>query len=253
MAEVASKGTSLGEYADKIFVGLQTSADQVFILERRGKRYWSEQLGIAVDLEPTYLHPLLKGSVHMKRWLPLATPQVVLFPYENNGDAFELVTAKDFEQHAPLTWDYMLKCRPHLASRERGTFEGDRWYGYVYPKNLASMSKRKLLTPSLGQNAEYCFDPKGDLFFVGSGGGGGGGYGILLPDPVLYEYVLGLLNSRLLDWYLKQITTPFHSGWFAYNKQFIEQVPIKLIATAQDVKLAAKITESVRIIMDAKA
>jgi len=253
MAQVAANGPTLGNYADKIFVGLQTSADQVFILERRGKRFWSEQLGVAVDLEATYLHPLLKGSVHMKRWLPLASPQVVLFPYERKGKAFELVSATEFRKNAPLTWDYMLQCRPHLASRERGTFEGDRWYGYVYPKNLASMSKRKLLTPSLGQRAEFCFDPKGDQFFVGSGGGGGGGYGILLPDPKLYEYVLGLLNSKLLDWYLQQITTPFHSGWFAYNKQFIDQIAIKLPTTAADKKLAERITQSVRAIMDAKA
>ncbi|MBX3377225.1 MAG: hypothetical protein KF678_09515 [Phycisphaeraceae bacterium] len=113
------------------------------------------------------------------------------------------------------------------------------------------MSKRKLLTPSLGQRAEYCFDPKGDQFFVGSGGGGGGGYGILLRDPALYEYVLGLLNSTLLDWYLQQITTPFHSGWFAHNKQFIEQVPIKLPTTAADKKLAERITESVRAVLAA--
>ena len=62
---------------------------------------------------------------------------------------------------APLTWNYLQRCRPFLASRERGTFEGDRWYGYVYPKNLAKMSERKLLTPSLGQRAEFCYDPKG--------------------------------------------------------------------------------------------
>lgn len=252
LARVAANGPTLGSYAEKIFVGLQTSADQVFILERRDKRYWSEQLGIAVDLEPTYLHPLLKGSVHMKRWVPEESPQVVLFPYESTGEAFRLLSADEFENNAPLTWGYMLKCRPHLASRERGTYEGDRWYGYVYPKNLASMSKQKLLTPSLGQRAEYCFDMKGDQFFVGSGGGGGGGYGILLPDPELYEYILGLLNSKLLDWYLQQITTPFHSGWFAYNKQFIQQIPIKVPKTAGDRKLADRITQSVRSIIDSK-
>jgi hypothetical protein len=69
----------------------------------------------------------------------------------------------------------------------------------------------------------------------------------------LYEYILGLLNSRLLDWYLQQITTPFHSGWFAYNKQFIEQIPIKLPQTAEEERQAERITLSVRAIMVAKA
>ena len=92
-----------------------------------------------------------------------------------------------------------------------------------------------------------------DFFFVGSGGGGGGGYGILLPDAKYYEYILGLLNSRLLDWYLQQITTPFHSGWFAYNKQFIDQIPIKLPKSASEKRLAERITQSVRAIISAKA
>lgn len=126
----------------------------------------------------------------------------------------------------PKTWAYLLSCKDRLAERERGTFGGEGWYGYVYPKNLGLMSVSKILTPSLGRRAEFSLDDKGDYFFVGSGGGGGGGYGIALPEDISLTYMLGLLNSRLLDWFIQQITTKFHSGWFAYNKQYIEQVPI---------------------------
>ncbi len=250
MADLAAKGPCLGDFAAKVFVGIQTSADKVFILERRGKRYYSSQLEKVVDLETTLLHPLLKGSVHMKRWVPLESEQFVLFPYRRDGDDFALIDAKSMRTDTPATWDYLSQCRSGLKTRERGKFEGDRWYGYVYPKNLASMSEPKLLTPSLGQRAEYGLDPTGKFFFVGSGGGGG--YGILLRDWSQSEYVLGLLNSSLLDWFVQQITTPFHSGWFAYNKQFIEQIPIKIPATADEKKKADRITESVRAIMAAK-
>lgn len=252
MADLAAQGPSLGDFAAKVFVGIQTSADKVFILERRGKRYYSSQLETVVDLETTLLHPLLKGSVHMKRWLPLESEQFVLFPYRRDGDDFALIDAQSMRTDTPATWEYLSKCRDGLKTRERGTFEGDRWYGYVYPKNLASMSEPKILTPSLGQRAEYGLDPTGKFFFVGSGGGGGGGYGILLRDWSQSEYVLGLLNSSLLDWFVQQITTPFHSGWFAYNKQFIEQVPIKIPETADEKKKADRITESIRAIMAAK-
>jgi len=44
-----------------------------------------------------------------------------------------------------------------------------------------------------------------------------------------YEYILGLLNSQLLDYYLKQISTLFRGGYYAYNKQYIEQLPIRPI------------------------
>src|SRR5205814_1420091 len=70
-----------------------------------------------------------------------------------------------------------------------------------------------------------------DLFFVGSGGGGGGGYGIILKKDVqeAYEYVLGLLNSRLLDYFLKQISTQYRGGYYAFNRQYIEPLPIRPI------------------------
>jgi ribosomal protein L35 len=80
---------------------------------------------------------------------------------------------------------------------------------------------------------------------------GGGGYGVI-TDAVDLHCFCDLLNSKLLDAFLQRVTTPFHSGWFAYNKQFIEQIPIKLPTTAEDKKLGERITASVRAIMDAK-
>ena len=37
------------------------------------------------------------------------------------------------------------------------------------------------------------------------------------------------MNSRLLDFYLKKVSTNFHGGYFAANKQYIEQLPISPI------------------------
>jgi hypothetical protein len=57
-----------------------------------------------------------------------------------------------------------------------------------------------------------------------------GGYGITSTDPaVSLSYLCGLLNSRLLDFYFKSVATTFHGGYFAANKQFIEQLPIRPI------------------------
>ena len=56
-----------------------------------------------------------------------------------------------------------------------------------------------------------------------------------------------------MNWFVQKITTPFHSGWFAYNKQFIEQIPIKIPATAGEKKLGDRIADSVRAIINAKS
>jgi hypothetical protein len=69
------------------------------------------------------------------------------------------------------------------------------------------------------------------VYFVGSGGGGGGGYGIILYRhcTLAYQYVLGLLNSRLLDWAIKSLTSRFRGGYYAFSRQFIERLPIRVI------------------------
>ncbi len=55
-----------------------------------------------------------------------------------------------------------------------------------------------------------------------------GGYGITINGSRgTLAYLCGLFNSRLLDFYLKQISTNFHGGYFAANKQYIEQLPIR--------------------------
>lgn len=93
------------------------------------------------------------------------------------------------------------------------------------------MEQKKILTPSIAKSASFTLDSTNFYYFVGSGGGGGGGYGITLKsdEQMAYEYFLGLLNSNLLDAFLKSFSTPFSGGYFAYNRQYIEQLPIRVI------------------------
>jgi hypothetical protein len=65
---------------------------------------------------------------------------------------------------------------------------------------------------------------------VGWGGGGGGGYGLSIKSDVKInpQYLVGLLNSELLDFMVRKISTRFSGGFFAYNKQYIQNLPIML-------------------------
>jgi len=93
------------------------------------------------------------------------------------------------------------------------------------------MEQPKLLTPSIASSACFTLDEADFYYFMGSGGGGGGGYGITLRQDckLSLKYALALLNSRLLDYFLKQTSTAFSGGYFAYNRQYIEPLPIRPI------------------------
>ncbi|MEW5721274.1 MAG: TaqI-like C-terminal specificity domain-containing protein [Chloroflexota bacterium] len=121
--------------------------------------------------------------------------------------------------------------RKTLESRERGKWKHARWYAFGRSQNLGEMEQKKILTPSIANRASFTLDSGNFYYFVGSGGGGGGGYGVTLKpgERMAYEYFLGLLNSRLLDAFLKSYSSPFSGGYYAFNRQYIAQLPIRVI------------------------
>src|SRR5207249_10155957 len=73
----------LGDVADRIFQGLVTGADPVFILEDRSRgRYFSEATGEIERIEPDLMHPLCKGSVNLRRYHIRELTKSILFPYK---------------------------------------------------------------------------------------------------------------------------------------------------------------------------
>jgi hypothetical protein len=85
----------------------------------------------------------------------------------------------------------------------------------------------KLMVPYMVTHLATYLDHTDAFYFINVTTGG---YGITSADPTIsLPYLCGLLNSRLLDFYFKSVTTPFHGGYFAANKQYIEQLPIRPI------------------------
>lgn len=222
---------TLGQEAD-LFVGVQTDADDVFILEvldtRQGVvKCYSKFLDAECEVEHEHLKPFVKGSLNIRRFHLADVNKLLLFPYETINNRSVLIAPTEYRKRFPLTWKYLEKCRKRLEARVGGAFS-DYWHGYVYKKNHTRFNQPKLLVPAIGNQACFATDVKGRYYFVGSGGGGGGGYGIVLKNGSEYSLrsLEAVLNSALSTYFLKQTSTSFRGGYFAMNRQFIEQIPL---------------------------
>lgn len=223
--------TKLENVSDRIFQGLKTSADKVYILEKIQERdnqilVYSRQTDREYWLEPDLLHPLIKGGDSKAYWIG-PTNLLILFPYakQKNGNV-ALIPSKLFECEYPLSWNYLLENKEFLEQREKGKMRTDKWYGYIYPKALDVMALPKLFTPDIALSSSFSFDIDGDLFFTG---GVSGGYGIKVSSDYSPYYLLGLLNSRLLEWLLQQSSTQMRGGYYSYESRFIKNLPIRKI------------------------
>ena len=105
--------TKLEEVAD-IFVGLQTSADDVFILnyldETKGTiRLQSQSLSMEWTFEKDLLHPLVSGT-DVPAYGPLPHRQFIIFPYKVKGsDKAELIDFGEIQKKFPKTVEYVVR------------------------------------------------------------------------------------------------------------------------------------------------
>ncbi|RIK62042.1 restriction endonuclease subunit M, partial [candidate division KSB1 bacterium] len=211
----------LGDVAQRIFQGFKTGADSVFILEEHSNgKYYSKALESVIHIETKYLRPLYKSG-EMKRYYLHKNSRFVIFPYRDGT----LIGWREISAKAPKTAEYLRSCKEILAKREKGRWAGEQWYCYSRNQALEVVSNAKILTADLNPSANYCFDELGKACFPG---GAAGGYGIILNQSE-YLYILGLLNSKAVDYYHKQISTNFRGGWYGYDAKVIRNIPIRTI------------------------
>jgi len=215
-----------------LFVGLQTDADDVFILNevsRTKQQIECESVATSKThcFEASHLKPFLKGSLDIRRYGFSGASKWLVFPYQNDGGRSTLIPAAEYANKFPLTWQYLVANRPRLTKRAKGAL-GSNWHGYVYKKNHVRFQQPKILAPAIATGACFAWDAVGDYYFVGSGGGGGGGYGIVLDSAPGWSplFLLGILNSRLTTFFLKKTSSVFRGGYIALNRQYIEDIPL---------------------------
>jgi hypothetical protein len=218
----------LDQIAD-LFVGLQTSADTVFLFKdsksSSGKitRLHSKELDEEVELETALLKPVLRSGEVGSYW---ARPSaLVLFPYHQTAGGYELIPEKEFNRSYPMAWEYLRRNRTLLESREHGKFKETGWY-QLYPKNLDLWDQPKVMIPYMITKLS-AFIAQDSMYFVNVTTGGFGA--TLTTNSTSLPYLTALLNAPVLDWFFKRVSTTFHGGYFAANKQFLVQLPIRTL------------------------
>ena len=48
------------------------------------------------------------------------------------------------------------------------------------------------------------------------------------------KYILAVLNSKLADWYIRQLGVTRNGGYFEYKPMFVEQLPIPQISKDEE-------------------
>jgi hypothetical protein len=147
----------------------------------------------------------------------------IIFPYDVTKDGYTLKNEREFKKEFPKAYKYLASRRARLESRK----DFQQWYAFSAPRNLNVHDSAHLLVPLLANQGSYAQLPRNRNHYCLMASGG---FSISIKEGELsLYYVLGLLNSTLLFWKLKQISNIFRGGWITCTKQYVGQLPIRTI------------------------
>jgi len=207
-----SRGTSSG--ADDIFVVNRTNQSDVY-LTRDGNE---------VRLESGVLRTPLYATDFKRYDFAPAADERIIFPYSVAPQSSALIAEREFKSRFPRAYDYLRSKRKPLEDRKQFT----HWYGFSAPRNLPLHDAANLLVPLLADRGSFCeFPARQERYCLMASGG----FSITIPNdgPASHKYVLGLLNSKLLFYYLRSISNVFRGGWITCTKQYVGRLPIRLV------------------------
>lgn len=253
---------TLGEVAEGIIVGIQTSADPIYHLERLGenayRQYPKGLPPVEVQIEDRLMRPLITGS-EAKRYQEPDTSTYLLFPYDDSAVPAKLYPRDKMQDLFPNGWRYLVSHESVLRSREGGKMDRDDiWWGYNYPKNIEKQRVAKLGVAQTVPEMRVFFDRDGRFCFNNVRVNG-----ILMGDTNSAYSLMGILNSRVIDFVFRRIAKPKEprpsGAYFEANKQYIAPLPVptafsdrRLAERAQSLESLHTKRRSVILALDAR-
>ncbi len=225
----------LDEATENIIVGIQTSADAIYhLINAAPGKYFSDALERVVEIEDEIMKPLVSSEDASP--FAIAPPsRHLLFPYSVDDRGGHLISASVLKRKFKRAWTYLGANEKMLRARESGKMDHDGWYGYNYPKNIDKQHLPKLLVPRLLYRLFAAIDRDGSFCIDNVDVGG-----VLLNGGWHLDFLLGLLNSRALDFAWRIGSKPFRGEYRSANKQFIAPLPVP---ADKDQKPLAKIAK----------
>ena len=229
-----AKWTTLKDFATRVFQGIITGGDKLFLFEVRRKELkttvvYSQELETELEIENELLYPFLRGS-NIKPYYLIEPDICIFYPYKLDGTRTIWISEEEIANQFPLAWNYLKQAKQRMASRGSTRMKYPIWYGLWNPRDMRLLTSKKILVPTIANKPSFSIDRDGNYFFLGSGAGGAGGYGLILPEgkenPL---YVLGLLNSSITDIFIKATSSVFRGGYYAYSQQFLWGLPFRPI------------------------
>ncbi len=241
--KMESVGTPLKDWDIQINYGIKTGANEAFIIptEKREEILNACKTQEERKRTETLIKPILRGKDIKRYSYEWAHLWVI---NTHNGYTSNLkfkIPPIDIEKY-PATKAHLDSHYDTIATRSD---QGDTPYHLRNCAYLEDFEKEKIVYPETSQGAYFIYENSG-IFLEKTAF-------MIVSDAYNLKLLTALLNSKLITFYFKNFCGGCILGksGYQYNKHALEKIPIPKI-TPQNQKLAHKITDCAKAILEAK-
>ncbi len=208
----SKKPEPLTKYA-KPHYGIVSGKDEVLIFD----------IDQEVPIENDVLLPVIRAQ-GCSRYGKAEPNKKVIYPYKKVGNQTILLTADEIKTSYPKLYDYLMNYETVLRNRKdsRSNYTSrDDWFGLVRFGQLRVFQTQKIVTPGEVKHNKFCIDD------TRSGFTGARVFCVSVVDEKIdIKYLLALLNSKVVEFYLHHIAPRKAGGYYSYSSQVLEKIPI---------------------------
>lgn len=246
----------LSNLAD-IFVGVQTSADNIYIIHADREEghfvYGHERNGKEIKIEKDILRKSIYDA-KLTSYEKIEANSYIIFPYKEVDGKPKLYDITEMKERFPNALEYLKRHKETLDKRNMPNRNDFNWYAFGRSQSLKKfMEGKHLVWPVLSLGSNYVYD---DEMVVFTGGGNGPFYGLQMKKSARESifYVQGILNHWLMELLVKSKASTFRGNYYSHGKQFVASLPIYRIDFEDPVEVRKhnEIVQCVETIMQLK-
>lgn len=209
----------------EIRVGIATCKDSVYFIDGKTLKngyYQKNYKDNSYLIEEMITKPITKIS-DFKNQIDLdRNLRRIIFPYKKANGKIEIIKEEELVKKFPKCYEYLIAARKELATRDKGKVEYQQWFAYARTQGL-NLQGKKLLTPTFSAEPRFLVERNGESLFCN-------GYALyskndkdlFSKNKIPLEILAKILNSKIMDYYIKRTSVSIEGDYQCYQKNFIE-------------------------------
>ncbi|MBA7595524.1 hypothetical protein ES703_02488 [subsurface metagenome] len=233
--KIESIGHPLGKVT-RIRVGIATLDDKLYFIDGKKSKngyYIKNNKNKKFLIEKSITRKIVKISTVNNEKEIKENKRRIIFPYrivsqpelisrQSKKRKAEIIPENELQKDYPECYKYLLSIKDELKKRDKGKKSYPTWYAYGRSQSLTN-SGPKLLTRTFSNKPNFMLDEDETSLFCN-------GYGIFYKHLATLQKIL---NSFVMDYYLKKTSYQIEGNYQCYQKNFIERFGIPNFSTKE--------------------